>query len=93
MTLYVHTGWGLQALEHSVLARELLSVCSSISSFRGEKHEMLTCLLSIHLTRGGAALLTAKYPFAWYVFILIYESEQKSTENCKVKMSLTLFYS
>ncbi|XP_053282317.1 tetratricopeptide repeat protein 23 [Pleuronectes platessa] len=48
-------GWGLQALEHSALARELLPVCSSISSCRGEK---LRCVLSIHLTQGGAALLT-----------------------------------
>ncbi|CAB1460714.1 unnamed protein product [Pleuronectes platessa] len=29
-------GWGLQALEHSALARELLPVCSSISSCREE---------------------------------------------------------
>ncbi|XP_042268096.1 tetratricopeptide repeat protein 23 isoform X1 [Thunnus maccoyii] len=52
-------GWGLQAQEHSLLARELLPFCSSISPCRGEKLEVLTCLLSIHLTQGGAALLTA----------------------------------
>ena len=60
--LFVSSGWGLQALEHSLLARELLPFCSSISPCRGEKLEVLTCLLSIHLTQGGAALLTAKYP-------------------------------
>ena len=59
---FVPSGWGLQAQEHSLLARELLPFCSSISPCRGEKLEVLTCLLSIHLTQGGAALLTAKYP-------------------------------
>ncbi|XP_056242954.1 tetratricopeptide repeat protein 23 isoform X1 [Seriola aureovittata] len=66
-------GWGLQAQEHSAQARELLSVCSSISSGRGEKHEFLTCLLSVHLTRGGAALLTANLEEAESSFL---EAEQ-----------------
>ncbi|CAK6951102.1 LOW QUALITY PROTEIN: tetratricopeptide repeat protein 23 [Scomber scombrus] len=60
-------GWGLQAQEHSLLARELLTFCPSISSCRDEKLEVLSCLLSISLTQGGAALLSAKYP-CHYVF-------------------------
>ncbi|KAM6927100.1 tetratricopeptide repeat protein 23 [Lycodopsis pacificus] len=56
-------GWGLQAQEHSALARELLPFCSSVSSCRGEKLEVLMCLLNVHLTQGGASLLTAKYPY------------------------------
>uniref|UniRef100_A0A8P4K077 Tetratricopeptide repeat domain 23 n=1 Tax=Dicentrarchus labrax TaxID=13489 RepID=A0A8P4K077_DICLA len=50
-------GFGLQAQEHLALARELLPYCSSISSCREEKLEVLTCLLSVHLTQGGASLL------------------------------------
>ncbi|XP_028286518.1 tetratricopeptide repeat protein 23 [Parambassis ranga] len=49
-------GWGLQAQEHSALARELLPF--SILSCRGEKPEVLLCLLSLDLTQGGASLLT-----------------------------------
>lgn len=60
--LFVPSGWALQAQEHSAQARELLPFCSSISSCGGEKLEVLLCLLGIHLTRGGASLLTAKYP-------------------------------
>uniref|UniRef100_UPI003AAFB94B tetratricopeptide repeat protein 23 n=1 Tax=Centroberyx gerrardi TaxID=166262 RepID=UPI003AAFB94B len=52
-------GWGLQAQQHSSLARELLPFCSPLSSSRDERLQVLTCLLSIHLTQGGAALLTA----------------------------------
>ncbi|KAM9854766.1 tetratricopeptide repeat protein 23 [Aulostomus maculatus] len=55
-------GWGLQASEHASLAREQLPFCSPSSSCRGEKLEVLSCLLSIHLTQGGAALLTTQYP-------------------------------
>ncbi|XP_023120486.2 tetratricopeptide repeat protein 23 isoform X1 [Amphiprion ocellaris] len=51
-------GWALQAHEHSVLAKELLPFCSSITSCKPEKLEVLTCLLTIHLTQGGASLLT-----------------------------------
>ncbi|XP_041853609.1 tetratricopeptide repeat protein 23 isoform X2 [Melanotaenia boesemani] len=51
-------GWGLQALEHLVQAKELLPPCSSSPSCRSDKLEALTCLLSVHLTQGGASLLT-----------------------------------
>ncbi|XP_047451875.1 tetratricopeptide repeat protein 23 [Mugil cephalus] len=51
-------GWGLQAQEHSAQARELLPFCPSMSSCRDDKLEVLTCLLSVHLTQGGASLLT-----------------------------------
>ncbi|KAM7396674.1 hypothetical protein PAMP_019698 [Pampus punctatissimus] len=56
-------GLGLQAQEHSLLAKEHLPFISSISSCRDEKLDVLTCLLSIHLTHGGVALHTDKYPF------------------------------
>ncbi|XP_019934512.2 tetratricopeptide repeat protein 23 [Paralichthys olivaceus] len=59
-------GWGLQAQKHSALARELLPICSSISSCRGEK---LRCLLSIHLTQGGAALLATNLEEAESCFL------------------------
>ncbi|XP_044049982.1 tetratricopeptide repeat protein 23 isoform X2 [Siniperca chuatsi] len=68
---YFHfKGWGLQAQEHSALARELLPFCSSC---RGEKLEFLTCLLSVHLTQGGASLLTANLEEAESSFL---EAEQ-----------------
>uniref|UniRef100_A0A667Z2W3 Tetratricopeptide repeat domain 23 n=1 Tax=Myripristis murdjan TaxID=586833 RepID=A0A667Z2W3_9TELE len=51
-------GWASQALQHSTLARELLPFCSPVSSSRDERIQVLTCLLSIHLTQGGVALLT-----------------------------------
>ncbi|XP_070686701.1 tetratricopeptide repeat protein 23 [Pempheris klunzingeri] len=66
-------GLGLQAEEHSALARELLPFCSSVSSCRGQKLEVLSCLLSVHLTRGGAALLTANLEAAKSSFL---EAEQ-----------------
>ncbi|XP_040894541.1 tetratricopeptide repeat protein 23 [Toxotes jaculatrix] len=70
----VFKGWGLQAQEHSAQARELLPVCSSISSCRAPaKHEVLACLLSVHLTQGGSALLTAKLEEAESSFL---EAEQ-----------------
>ncbi|KAM3870612.1 tetratricopeptide repeat protein 23 [Diretmus argenteus] len=53
-------GWGMQAQEHSALARELLPFCSPNFTSRDERLQVLTCLLSIHLTQGGAALLTAE---------------------------------
>lgn len=66
-------GWGLQAQEHSALARDLLPFCSSISSGRGEKHEVLLCLLNIHLIQGGASLLTVNLEEAQSSFL---EAEQ-----------------
>ncbi|XP_039988212.1 tetratricopeptide repeat protein 23 isoform X2 [Xiphias gladius] len=66
-------GWGPQAQEHSALARELLPVYSSLSSRRGVKHEVITCLLSVHLTQGGAALLAANLEEAEFSFL---EAEQ-----------------
>ncbi|XP_065813351.1 tetratricopeptide repeat protein 23 [Labrus bergylta] len=66
-------GWGLQAKEHLALARELLPFCSSISSCEVEKLEALLCLLSVHLTQGGSALLTANLEEAESSFL---EAEQ-----------------
>ncbi|KAK2917882.1 tetratricopeptide repeat protein 23 isoform X1 [Channa argus] len=66
-------GWGLQAQEHCALAREVLHFYSSISPCRGEKLEVLTSLLSIHLTSGGAAMLTASLQEAESSFL---EAEQ-----------------
>uniref|UniRef100_A0AAQ4QNC7 Tetratricopeptide repeat domain 23 n=1 Tax=Gasterosteus aculeatus aculeatus TaxID=481459 RepID=A0AAQ4QNC7_GASAC len=52
-------GWGLQAKEHSALARELLlPLCSPTSSCRDDKLKVPVCLLSVHLTHGGASLHT-----------------------------------
>uniref|UniRef100_A0AAQ4PP37 Tetratricopeptide repeat domain 23 n=1 Tax=Gasterosteus aculeatus aculeatus TaxID=481459 RepID=A0AAQ4PP37_GASAC len=52
-------GWGLQAKEHSALARELLlPLCSPTSSCRDDELQVLVCLLSVHLTHGGASLQT-----------------------------------
>ncbi|CAN9499269.1 unnamed protein product [Ophioblennius macclurei] len=51
-------GWGLQAKEHATQAQELLIFCSSMSSCTVDKHEIRTCLLSLHLTQGGASLMT-----------------------------------
>ncbi|XP_010732600.3 tetratricopeptide repeat protein 23 [Larimichthys crocea] len=66
-------GWGLQAQEHSALARELLPFCSSMSSCKEEKLEVLRCLLSVHLTQGGASLRTANLEEAESSFL---EAEQ-----------------
>lgn len=50
-------GYGLQAQKHVVLAKEILpGWCSS----REEKLDVLTCLLSIHLTHAAACVITAK---------------------------------
>ncbi|XP_076589084.1 tetratricopeptide repeat protein 23 isoform X1 [Chaetodon auriga] len=70
-------GWGQQAQEHCILARELLPFCSTISSCREEKLEILTCLLSVHLTQGGASLLTASLEEAESSFL---EAEQVAEE-------------
>ncbi|XP_073327347.1 tetratricopeptide repeat protein 23 isoform X3 [Pagrus major] len=66
-------GWGLQAKEHAALARELLPFCSSVSSCREKKLEILMCLLSIHLTQGAASLTTANLEEAESSFL---EAEQ-----------------
>lgn len=58
-------GYGLQALEHAALARELLPSCSSSVT------EKLEVLLSIHLTLGDASLMAAKYPYLHLFYICI----------------------
>ncbi|XP_068578693.1 tetratricopeptide repeat protein 23 isoform X1 [Cebidichthys violaceus] len=87
-------GWGLQAQEHSALARELLPFCSSISSCRGEKLEVLMCLLNIHLTQGGASLLTANLEEAESSFLeaeqVLEELHQLSGINQEEKMKSEL---
>ncbi|XP_068458848.1 tetratricopeptide repeat protein 23 isoform X2 [Clinocottus analis] len=87
-------GWGLQALEHSALARELLPFCSSISSSRVEKLELLMCLLNVHLTQGGASLLTANLEEAETYFLeaeqVLEELHQLSGINQEEKMKTEL---
>lgn len=90
---FVPWGWGLQAQEHSALARELLPFCPSISSSRGEKLEVLMCLLNVHLTQGGASLLTAKYPWHVMVYNNMCDWKEALAQITKLKHSLTLFYS
>ncbi|KAF7224511.1 tetratricopeptide repeat protein 23 [Nothobranchius furzeri] len=51
-------GWGQQALDHLAFPKDFLPFCSSMSSCGDERLEVLTCLLSVHLTQGGASLLT-----------------------------------
>ncbi|XP_068168462.1 tetratricopeptide repeat protein 23 [Antennarius striatus] len=68
-TYFISKGWGLQAQKHSALAREILSVCSSNSSCREDKMEVLMCLLTIHLTWGGASLITANLAEAESFFV------------------------
>ncbi|XP_035497243.1 tetratricopeptide repeat protein 23 [Scophthalmus maximus] len=77
-------GWGLQAQEHSASARELLTVCSSISSYQGEKHEVLTCLLSIHLTQGAAALLTTNLEEAEFSFLRAEKVLKDLHQHCAI---------
>lgn len=81
------SGCGLQAQEHSALARELLPFCSSS---RDEKLEVLICLLSIHLTQGGASLQTAKYPYCDMFDINVWHWKHIKP-LMKLTMSLTLF--
>ncbi|XP_061577897.1 tetratricopeptide repeat protein 23 [Cololabis saira] len=66
-------GWGQQAQEHSAVAREILSLCSSLSSSGDEKLKLRTCLLNILLTQGGASLLTENLEEAESSFL---EAEQ-----------------
>lgn len=81
-------GWGPQAQEHSALARELLPFCSS------EKLEVLTCLLNIHLTQGGASLLTANLEDAESSFLeaeqVLEELHQRSGINQEEKIKTEL---
>ncbi|KAM6961197.1 tetratricopeptide repeat protein 23 [Aplochiton taeniatus] len=53
-------GWGVQAQEHASRARELLPLYSPMTTSREDRVLAVSCLLSIHLTQGGAALLTGK---------------------------------
>ncbi|XP_038872769.1 tetratricopeptide repeat protein 23-like isoform X1 [Salvelinus namaycush] len=55
-------GWAVQAQEHSARASELLPFCTPNSTSREDRVHILTCLLNIYLTQGGATLLLAKYP-------------------------------
>ncbi|XP_059191665.1 tetratricopeptide repeat protein 23 isoform X2 [Centropristis striata] len=87
-------GWGLQAQEHSAQARELLPFCPSISSCRSEKLEVLMCLLNIHLTQGGAYLLTANLEEAECSFLeaerVLEELHQHGGINQEEKMKTEL---
>ncbi|XP_029378617.1 tetratricopeptide repeat protein 23 isoform X1 [Echeneis naucrates] len=80
-----HKGWGLQAREHCILARELLSVCFTISSCSSEKHKILTCVLSVHLTQGGAALLTANLEEAESSFLEAEQVLKELHQHCAMK--------
>ncbi|XP_029290698.1 tetratricopeptide repeat protein 23 isoform X2 [Cottoperca gobio] len=87
-------GWGLQAQEHSALARELLPFCSSISSCRGEKLDVLQCVLNVHITQGGASLLKANLEEAESSFLeaeqVIEELHQQGGINQEEKMKTEL---
>ncbi|XP_054475478.1 tetratricopeptide repeat protein 23 [Anoplopoma fimbria] len=87
-------GWGLQALEHSAMARELLPFCPSVSSGRGEKLEVLMCLLNVHLTKGGSSLLTTNLEEAESSFLeaeqVLEELHQLSGINQEEKMKTEL---
>ncbi|XP_028441807.1 tetratricopeptide repeat protein 23 isoform X1 [Perca flavescens] len=87
-------GWGLQAQEHSALARELLPFCPSISSCRGENLEVLMCLLNVHLTQGGASLLTSNLEEAESSFLeaehVLEELHQHGGINQEEKMKTAL---
>ncbi|XP_037622878.1 tetratricopeptide repeat protein 23 [Sebastes umbrosus] len=92
---YFHfKGWGLQAQEHSTLARELLPFCPSVSSCRDEKLEVLMCLLNVHLTQGGASLLTADLEEAESSFLeaeqVVEELHQQGGINQEEKMKTEL---
>ncbi|XP_069019647.1 tetratricopeptide repeat protein 23 isoform X2 [Embiotoca jacksoni] len=86
-------GWGLQAQKHLTLARELLSFCSSISC-RGDKLEALACLLSVHLTQGGASLLTDNLKEVESSFLeaeqMLEELHQHNVINQEVKIKTQL---
>lgn len=88
LNFFVSWGWGLQAREHSALARELLPFCPSISSCREEKLEVLLCLLNVHLTQGGASLLTAKYPSHVMVYNNVCELDRSISSNNQAETSL-----
>ncbi|KAM6937322.1 tetratricopeptide repeat protein 23 [Xenentodon cancila] len=87
-------GWGQQAREHSALARELLPLCSSLSSSRDEKLKLRTCLLNVLLTQGGASLLTEKYPLIESSFLeaeqVLEELHQNSLINKEEKIKTQL---
>ncbi|XP_069567201.1 tetratricopeptide repeat protein 23 isoform X1 [Brachyistius frenatus] len=86
-------GWGLQAQKHLTLARELLSFCSSISC-RGDKLEALACLMSVHLTQGGASLLTDNLKEVESSFLeaeqVLEELHQHNVINQEVKIKTQL---
>ncbi|KAM8891474.1 tetratricopeptide repeat protein 23 isoform 2-T2 [Spinachia spinachia] len=60
-------GWGLQAQQHSALAREMLALCSSCTS--EDELQVVVCLLDVHLTHGGASLHTATLEEAEFSFL------------------------
>ncbi|XP_056137208.1 tetratricopeptide repeat protein 23 isoform X2 [Lampris incognitus] len=87
-------GFGMQAQGHTSLARQLLSLCSSISSRREDRLQFLTCLLGIYVTQGGAALLTGKLEEAESSYLearrTLEELHQQSGINPEEKMKTEL---
>lgn len=71
-------GWGLQALQHSSLAREMLSFSSS---GQADKLEVLQCLLDICLIQGGAALLTANLEEAESAYLVAEQIIEELHQN------------
>ncbi|XP_031657347.1 tetratricopeptide repeat protein 23 isoform X1 [Oncorhynchus kisutch] len=59
-------GWAVQAQEHSARASDLLPFCTPNSTSREDRVHILTCLLNIYLTQGGATLLLANLEEAEY---------------------------
>ncbi|KAM9377033.1 tetratricopeptide repeat protein 23 isoform 2-T2 [Pholidichthys leucotaenia] len=76
-------GWGLQAWQHSDLAREQLRLCS-FSSCRSDKVEVLKCLLNVHLTHGGASLLTENLMEAESSFLEANHVLEQLHQHCPV---------
>lgn len=54
-------GWGLQAQEHAARASALLPLSTFDSSCPDQRIQVLSCLLGIYQTQGGAALLLHSY--------------------------------
>ncbi|XP_075998690.1 tetratricopeptide repeat protein 23 [Genypterus blacodes] len=91
---FLFKGLALQAQKHSSKARELLSLTASTSTCREETLQVLTCLLSINLTQGGATLLTANLEEAESAFmkgqLIVEELHQMDGINAVEKMQTEL---
>lgn len=85
--MFLLPGFGQQAQKHLALAKEMLPLWFSC---REEKLEVLTCLLSIHLTQGAACVVAAKYPDVLQSFTF-YTQRWKEIPKSNAKWGLDLF--